>query len=63
VYAAAVQLDDVADDGEPEAQAPAFPAGGGIRLAEALEHVGQEFGRDANSSVRDADLGLPSVES
>ena len=40
---AAVQLHEVFDDGQPQAQGPRGPRGRGIRLAEALEHMRQEL--------------------
>ena len=53
---AAVKFDQLLHDGKPEAQA-AMPAGrGGIRLAEAVKDVGQEFGLDAFAGVGDADF-------
>ena len=39
----AVQLDDVARDGEPETEALLLSRAGGVRLPEALEDEGQEL--------------------
>ena len=51
VHGAAVQLDEVAHDGEAEAEAAVRARAGAVRLAEALEDVGQELGRDALAGV------------
>src|SRR5207253_6070154 len=53
VHAAPVQLDDVADDREAEAQAAGPPRDRGLGLPEALEDVGEEAGRDALARVAD----------
>ena len=47
---AAVHLDEVANDREPEAEALVRPGARRVRLAEAVEHVGQE--RRAGSPAR-----------
>ena len=49
---AAVQLDEVADDREPEAESAVAPLRPGVPLAEALEDVGQEVGSDARCRCR-----------
>ncbi len=54
---AAVRLDEVADDGEAEPEAAVAPRGGGVALAEALEDVGQERGRDALAVIAHGDDG------
>jgi hypothetical protein len=51
--ASAVQLDQVAHDREPEAQAPVSPRARGIGLPKALEDVGQEVRVDAGTVVLD----------
>ena len=43
-HAAAVQLDEMADDGEAEAEAAEAPPCAGVGLAEPLEDVGHELG-------------------
>ena len=53
---AAVQLDEVAHDREAEAEAAVRARGAAVGLAEALEHVRQEVGRDARAGVGDRDL-------
>ena len=50
---AAVQLDDLADQREPEAQSAVAAARRRIGLPEAIEHVWQELGRDALAGVAD----------
>ena len=47
LHRAAVQLDQVLDDRQPQPEAAVAARGRGVRLAEALEHVRQELGRDA----------------
>ena len=47
LHLAAVQLHQVADDGETQAEPPVSACLAGVRLAELLEHVGQELGGDA----------------
>ena len=56
--AAPVELDQVADDGEPETEAAAPPRRGAVGLAERLEDVWQEARRDALAGVGDANLRL-----
>ena len=53
---AAVELDEMADDGEAEAETAVAASGPRIRLTKTLEHVGQEIGRDAGTGVDDGDL-------
>ena len=52
----AVQLDDVADDGEAEPDAGVLPRARAVSLAKPVEHIGQELGRDADPGVGDPDL-------
>src|SRR5207248_6790276 len=52
---AAVQLDEMPDDGEPEPQASVRPRGAGSALTEALEYVWQEVGGDAGAVVAHRD--------
>jgi len=56
--AAAVQLDEVAHDGQtqPETAVPAARAG--VGLPEAVEHMRQEFSRNALARVGDDDLDV-----
>ena len=56
--AARVQLDEVADDGEAEAEAAVAPGDGRVGLAEAVEDVREELGRDSLAGVGDRDLRL-----
>ena len=53
VTGAAVQLDEVADDGEPEPEPAVRRVMVRVGLAEAVEDVGQELGRDALARVAD----------
>ena len=55
-HGAAVQVDEMADDREPQAQASLRACRGTIRLPEALEHVRQERGIDPGAGVGDDDL-------
>jgi len=55
---AAVQLDQMADDGEAEAEATVLPARRGVGLAEALEDVGEELRLDPHPGVGDDDLDV-----
>ena len=48
---AAVQLDQLLDDRQAQPQAAVAAGGGGVGLAEAVEHVRQELGRDALAGV------------
>src|SRR5438093_1432400 len=56
----AVQLDDVADDGQPESEAAVEPGRTAVGLLEPLEDVGQEGRADALPGVahRDLDVGV-----
>ena len=56
--AAAVHLDELLDDGQPQAEPGVPPRGRSVGLAEAVEDVGQEFGLDADAGVDDADLDM-----
>ena len=56
--AAAVHLDELLDDGEPQAQAAVPPRRAGVGLAEAVEDVREELGLDAHAGVDDADLDV-----
>ena len=58
VHGAPVQLDDVADDREAEAQAAVRPPGRGVALPEALEDVWEEGGRDALARVAHRELDV-----
>ena len=53
---AAVQLDEVLDDGQAQAQPAVVARRGGVGLAEALEDHRQELGLDADARVADGDL-------
>ena len=53
---AAMQFDDVADDGEAESEAAAAPCGGRVGLAEAFEDVRQERRVDAAAGIADPHL-------
>ena len=55
---AAVHLDELLDDGEPQAEPAMPPGGGGVGLAEAVEDLGEELGPDADAGVDDADLDV-----
>ena len=54
-HRAAVQLDQVAHDREPEPQAAVHTRGGGILLAEAVEDVGEEGRVDPRAGVGHVD--------
>ena len=54
-HAAAVQLDEVPADREPQSEAAVRARRAAVRLAETLEHVGQEGRRDAVAGVGDID--------
>ena len=51
-----MRLDELADDGEAEAEAAVRAGGGAVGLAKALEDVGLEVRGDADARVRDRDL-------
>ena len=53
----AVELHQVVDDREPQAQAAVPARGGGVGLAEGVEDVGHEMRRDPLPRVADDDLG------
>ena len=55
---AAVQLDDVPHDGQPEAEPAVRPGRAAVGLAEAIEDERQHLGPDALAGVRDHDLDL-----
>ena len=55
---AAVELDELLDDGEAEAEAAVAAGGGAVGLAEAVEDVGEELGRDALAGVGDGDFDV-----
>ena len=57
-HRAAVQLDEVLHDRQPEAQAADRARRRGVRLPEAVEHVRQEFGLDPDAGVGDGDLDV-----
>ena len=52
LHGAAVHLDEVADQGQPQAQAAVGARRRAVRLAEPVEHVGQELRRDPDAGVR-----------
>ena len=58
VHGAAVHLDQVADDRQAQPEAAGLPRRAGVGLPEALEHVGQEVGRDADAGVADRHLDV-----
>ena len=51
----AVQLDEVADDGEPEPEPAVLSRGAHVGLPESVEDERQELGRDALPRVVHAD--------
>ena len=55
---AAVQVDDVPHDGEPEAEPGVQPGRAAVGLTEAIEHERQHLRPDALAGVRDHDLDL-----
>ncbi len=58
---AAVQLDQLLDQGEADAAALEGPAAGALDPVEALEQAGQLGGRDAGAGVADGELRRPAV--
>src|SRR3954466_8720530 len=52
----AVQLDDLADQRQPEPESAMAPAGGRIGLPEPVEHERQEFAADPLAGVEHAQL-------
>ena len=56
MHGAAVHLDDVPHDRETEPEPAGLAGRAGVGLAEALEHVRQEVGADADAGVADDDL-------
>src|SRR5439155_22697650 len=58
--AAAVHLDQVAGDGQPEAQSAVLLRDRRVALVKALEDVGQDVGGDADPGVPHDDLGVVS---
>src|ERR1700749_1712586 len=50
-HRAAVQFDQLANDGEAETHASVNPVGAGVGLAKAVEDVRQEFGIDAHPGI------------
>jgi len=52
-----VQLDEVPDDGQPDAEPAVAAAGPGVLLPETLEKVGDEGRIDAPARVRDLESG------
>src|SRR5580765_5541346 len=54
----AVQVHQVLDDGETEAEAAESPLATGVFLTKPVEHVRQEFRRDARARVADDDRGV-----
>ena len=57
-HRAAMELDQVAHDREPEAEAAEWPREAAVALAEAVEHERQHVGRDADPGVGHADFGV-----
>jgi hypothetical protein len=55
-HRAAVQLDELLDDGQSEPEAAVAAGRAGVGLAEAVEHERQEIGTDALAGVADLDL-------
>src|ERR687886_741325 len=53
--AAAVELDELLDDGQPDAEAPLAPGERPVPLGEQLEHLRELLRRDAVPSVFDRD--------
>ena len=51
LHRSGMKLDQMADDGEPEAQPAMAPADGAVLLAEAIEHHGQEIRGDSLAVV------------
>ena len=54
-----MQLRQVLRDGQAQAQSAARVRGCRVRLAETIEHMGQEIGTDPDAAVRNTDLGPP----
>ena len=61
VDGAVVDVDQVLDDGQPDAEPGEALAGAGLLLAEALEDLRQEFRADAAAAVGDGDFVLIAV--
>ena len=57
-HAATVQLDQLPRDRQAEPEPALLPGGAGIRLAEALEQVGQELTADPDARVADLHLDV-----
>ena len=55
---AAVGLDNMFDDCQPQAGAPAFAGPGAVHPVEPLEYAADGFGGDSRAVVGDEDLGL-----
>ena len=58
VNAAAVQLDDVTHDGQPETEARMRASRPGLPLTEPIEHIRQHVSRDALASIADVHIDL-----
>ncbi len=58
---AAVEFDELFDDGESEPESAEGAGGGGVGLAEAFEDVRKEFRGDAFAGIGDADFNLAVV--
>jgi hypothetical protein len=56
--APAMQLDEVAADRKPEPEPTVFACGAAVSLAEPVEYVRQELGRDTPSVIADDDLSM-----
>ena len=57
-HGSAVQLDQVLDDRETEAEAAVLARGRMVGLPEAVESMRQELGFDADPGIGDADLEM-----
>ena len=53
-----MELDDVADDGEPEAEAAVRSRRGRVSLPEAIEYIRQQVRRHALTGIGDLDHGI-----
>ena len=53
-----MELDELLDDGEAQAEAAVHARRRGVLLPEALEHVREKIGPDADAGVRHADLDV-----
>ena len=58
IDASALELHQVTGDRQPEAEPAVRASDAGVRLAEALEHVGKKLGRNAGAGVADGDFDV-----